>query len=83
MFVAGTTMVTETYRPAEKAIVQGVNDFLVFGSAAIASLVAGILQTSLGWQALNLSAIFLLSLVLIALFWYYKKSSQKGVIAKV
>ena len=35
MFVAGTTMVTETYQPAEKAIVQGVNDFLVFGTAAL------------------------------------------------
>ena len=67
MFLAGTTMVTETYLPAEKAIVQGVNDFLVFGSAAIASLFAGILQTSFGWEALNLTAILLLGVVAIAL----------------
>jgi MFS family permease len=48
MFVAGTTMVTETYRPAEKAIVQGVNDFFVFGAAAISSLLAGVAADHLG-----------------------------------
>ena len=34
MFISGTTMLTETYRPAEKALVQGGNDFLVFAMAA-------------------------------------------------
>jgi MFS family permease len=67
MFVAGTTMVTETYRPSEKAIVQGVNDFFVFGSAAISSLLAGVVQNSLGWVAVNLSSIPLLGIVGIAL----------------
>jgi len=69
MFVAGTTMITETYRPSEKAIVQGVNDFLVFGSAAIFSLISGILQTSIGWEGLNFCAIFLLLIVIITLLW--------------
>ena len=71
MFVAGTTMVTETYRPAEKAIVQGVNDFFVFGAAAFSSLLSGVVQTTLGWEAVNLSTIPLLGLAVIALLWYY------------
>ena len=71
MFVSGTTMVTETYQPAEKAIVQGVNDFFVFGSAAFASLIAGVLQTSMGWEVINLCAIFLLTIVIVSLIWYY------------
>ena len=70
MFVAGTTMVTETYRPAEKAIVQGVNDFFVFGAAAISSLLSGVVQTTLGWETVILSTIPLLGLVVIALLWY-------------
>lgn len=70
MFVAGTTMITETYRPAEKAIVQGVNDFFVFGAAAISSLLAGVVQTNWGWEAVNLSSIPLLGIVGIALLWY-------------
>ena len=71
MFVSGTTMVTETYHPSEKAIVQGVNDFFVFGSAAFASLLAGVLQTSIGWEAINFCAIFLLTIVIVALIWYF------------
>ena len=70
MFVAGTTMVTETYQPAEKAIVQGVNDFLVFGTAALCSLFSGVLQTSFGWETVNLSTIPLLLIVLVSLFWF-------------
>ena len=83
MFVAGTTMVTETYHPAEKAIVQGVNDFLVFGVAAISSLLAGTLQTSLGWEAVNLSSIPLLGLAFIALLWYIFGYAQKKELSTV
>ena len=53
MFIAGTTLLTETYRPEEKALVQGVNDVLVFGSAASGSLLAGVLQNHIGWESLN------------------------------
>src|SRR3546814_20000161 len=38
MFVGGTTLLTEPYAPAEKAKVQAVNDFTVFGVVAVASL---------------------------------------------
>ena len=76
MFVAGTTMVTETYQPAEKAIVQGVNDFLVFGTAALCSLLSGVLQTSFGWETVNLSTIPLLLIVLVSLFWFIFSSKQ-------
>src|SRR3546814_3581517 len=31
MFVGGTTLLTETYAPGEKAKVQAANDFVVFG----------------------------------------------------
>ena len=78
MFVAGTTMVTETYQPAEKAIVQGVNDFLVFGTAALCSLLSGVLQTSFGWETVNLSTIPLLLIVLVSLFWFIFSSKQQA-----
>ncbi|MDC0188474.1 MFS transporter [bacterium] len=77
MFVAGTTMVTETYQPAEKAIVQGVNDFLVFGTAALCSLLSGVLQTSFGWETVNLSTIPLLLIVLVFLFWFIFSSKMQ------
>ena len=40
-FIGATAMLTETYRPEEKNTVQGLNDFLVFGSVALASLSSG------------------------------------------
>jgi len=83
MFVAGTTMVIETYSPAEKAIVQGVNDFLVFGTAAVSSLLAGVVQTSLGWKAVNISSIPLLGVAILALLWYIFRNAEKEVISLV
>ncbi len=83
MFVAGTTMVIETYSPAEKAIVQGVNDFLVFGTAAVSSLLAGVVQTSQGWRVVNLSSIPLLGVAVLALLWYIFRNAEKEIISIV
>ena len=77
MFVAGTIMVTETYKPAEKAIVQGVNDFLVFGTAAVSSLLSGVVQTSWGWETVNLGSIPLLGVAVLALLWYTFRNADK------
>ncbi len=57
MFVAGTTLLTRCYRPAERFRVQAVNDFCIFGVMAAASLLAGVLINEAGWQWLNLIAL--------------------------
>lgn len=54
-FVGGTTLLTEAYQPAEKAKVQAMNDFFVFGAAAVASFSSGALQNLLGWEAVNMA----------------------------
>jgi MFS family permease len=54
LFVGATTLVTTTYRPEEKARVQALNDFLVFGSVGTAALLAGIIHEAWGWNAVNL-----------------------------
>jgi MFS family permease len=53
LYIGGTTLLTETYRPEEKAKVQGGNDFLVFAVQGITSLSSGVLITREGWQTLN------------------------------
>ena len=53
-FVGATTMVMATYRPEERAKVQGLNDFLVFGVVALASLASGKLFSTVGWTWINL-----------------------------
>jgi hypothetical protein len=52
-FIGATALVTECYRPEERAKVQAANDFLVFGSVAAASFSSGGLLQAGGWEAVN------------------------------
>jgi MFS family permease len=52
LFVGGTLLLTQSYRPAERFKIQAVNDFLIFGIQALASLSAGSVLFSLGWNRL-------------------------------
>ena len=54
LFVAGTTLLTSTYRPEQRFKAQATNDVLVFGTQASASLLAGVALYYLGWMTLNL-----------------------------
>lgn len=65
MFIGGTTLVTTVYRPAEAAKVQGMNDFLIFGTVATASLLSGQLQERIGWEAVNYVALPMFALVIV------------------
>ena len=68
-YVGGTTLLTEAYRPAEKAKVQGVNEFIVFGVQALASLSSGVLVNTTGWTTLNYFAVPLLAFAGVAALW--------------
>ena len=57
LYIGGTSLLTETYAPAERAKVQGSNDFTVFGVQAVSSVSAGALVLGGGWHTLNLYAI--------------------------
>jgi hypothetical protein len=46
-------MVTQCHTPAERNKVQAFNDFLVFGSMALASFSSGQLLAFFGWTAVN------------------------------
>ncbi|OXY81092.1 MFS transporter [Oceanimonas doudoroffii] len=67
-FIGATHLLTFSYRPAEKARVQGINEFLVFSAAALGSLFAGQGVVLLGWSGLNLFAVPWILLVLM-LIW--------------
>jgi predicted MFS family arabinose efflux permease len=56
-FIAATAMLATAYAPEEAARVQGLNEQVVFGSMAIASIGSGVLLEALGWQAINILAI--------------------------
>ncbi len=52
-FIGATAMVTETYEPHEKNKAQGLNDFILFGSVAVASFMSGLTLNAYGWEFLN------------------------------
>lgn len=69
MFVAATTLVTTTYRPSERGKAQALNDFLIFGTTAISSFLAGYLEEKLGWAAINWIGLTLVIIALAAVAW--------------
>lgn len=57
MYLGGTTLLTETHTPAEKAKVQGANDMAIFITMAISSASSGWLFSARGWEIMNYGAI--------------------------
>lgn len=70
MFISATQMVTEAYRPEEKAKSQALNEFLVFSAVTLSALASGWMEATLGWVLLNLSMIPIVLLGLGTIGWY-------------
>ncbi len=66
-FIGATALLTECYRPSERAKVQALNDFLVFGTVAVASFGSGQLLHSAGWNGINIGMLPLVAVVLVLL----------------
>lgn len=69
LFIGATTLLTETYRPSERAKAQAFNDFFVFTTTTASALTAGALQHHLGWETVNLSVLPVLGVIVLALGW--------------
>ncbi|MEL6794663.1 MAG: MFS transporter, partial [Pseudomonadota bacterium] len=77
-FIGATDMLTSAHEPGERAKVQGLNDFLVFGMVTIASLSSGALLNGFddvvtGWNAVNYAEAPFLALAAGALIWLWVK----------
>lgn len=69
LYIGGTTLLTETYQPEEKARAQGINDLIVFSTVTLASLSAGAIQYNIGWSAVNMGVAPAVLLVIGSLIW--------------
>ena len=74
LFIGGTSLLTETYKPEERNKAQAMNDFIIFTTVAIASLTAGALQHNFGWQIVNLGVVPLIGIILVSIVWLGIKS---------
>ncbi|MEO7741496.1 MAG: hypothetical protein ABIR98_00985 [Usitatibacter sp.] len=64
-------LLTEAYRPEEKAKAQGANEMTIFAVQAMAALPSGVLVNAAGWQTLNYVALPLVASAGLALSWLW------------
>ena len=79
LFLSGTSLLPLSYLPSEKHKVQALNDFILFGFQAMASLLAGWVLFKAGWYGVLLSSLpFLIILFVVTLYFYihHKKLQQ-------
>lgn len=77
-FIGATAMLTDTYRPEERNMVQAVNDFLVFGFVAAASFSSGALLNAFGWGTVNV-LVFPFVVLCIGLLVWLVQAERKAV----
>jgi len=69
LFIGGTTLITETYLPEERAKAQGANDLAMFVIMASSSFASGLVLEASGWSTLNYLAIPFIAAVGFAVIW--------------
>lgn len=79
LFIGGTTLLPQAYKPSERFKVQAVNDFAIFGTQAVASLSAGWFIFAMGWKILLLMNLpFMLILGIVILKWHSKTQESQA-----
>ncbi|NQV99519.1 MAG: MFS transporter [Rhodospirillales bacterium] len=68
-FTGGTILITEVHTLAERAKVQGTNDFLIFTGLAISSFMAGSVYHFLGWSWINYAMLPIILTILLSALW--------------
>jgi MFS family permease len=67
LFVGGTNLLTEAYRPAERAKTQAAHDFMMMTMVSIASFSAGGMLNAWGWNTINVTVLPFLVLAAVAI----------------
>jgi MFS family permease len=68
-FVGGSTLLSTTYTPAERAKVQASHDFSVYAATATAAAVSGVLAAKAGWAVINIAAVPLMFILTGSALW--------------
>ncbi len=69
LFTGGTTLLTTTYRPSEKARAQGLNDFVVYTVISLTAVGSGGFHAWFGWEAINVGVAPFLVLAAAMVTW--------------
>jgi MFS family permease len=76
LYIGSSSLLTESYRPAERNKTQAANDFLVFGVVTLASFASGLLHHLYGWQAVNAGVLLPVALLAGTILWLSHRRRQ-------
>ena len=82
LFLTGTSLLPLCYSNSERHKVQALNDFILFGFQAIASLMAGWVLFNAGWHFVVLSSMPFIITLFAVTFYFYKleKKAEKNIV---
>jgi MFS family permease len=69
LYIGGTTLLAEAWRPGEQARVQASHDLTVFGVASLGAFYSGRLLDSAGWNSVTIFMLPLLALAVVMMLW--------------
>ena len=73
LFLTGTSLLPQSYRASERHKVQAINDFIIFGFQATASLMAGWILFKAGWHVVVLTSLPFIIILFVVSWFYFKK----------
>jgi len=76
MYTGGTTLLTQSYAPAERSRTQGANDFIMFSVMGVSSFSSGALVSAAGGEVMNWSALPILVFVGAVVLWYARHGGK-------
>ncbi|NAZ94464.1 MFS transporter [Vibrio toranzoniae] len=78
MFIAATGLFSQSYESQNKAKAQAFNEFAVFGCVTVTALLSGWLESTAGWQNLNIYVLpFVLAVIMMSAFSARKSHIHK------
>lgn len=77
LFLTGTSLLPQSYRPCERHKVQATNDFVLFGFQAFASLMAGWVLFTGGWHYVVLTSLPMLVALFVVNILYLRQDKKQ------
>jgi MFS family permease len=78
LYIGGTTLLTESYFPAERGRAQAANDLVIYLIGLMSSLSAGPMLGALGWRLMNAMMLPWLLAAAVALVWLARARTRSA-----
>ncbi len=79
LFLTGTSLLPQSYKACERHKVQATNDFILFGFQAFASLMAGWVLFTGGWDYVVLTSLpLIVGLIIINMAYFRHKNKLQA-----